>query len=364
MIYHGETRTFGSTTNSHTPMYAEVGLARSTDNGVTWIRQGAIISGSDPKPSKNPKSDVNGVPGPGAIVANNFIYVFYPYFPTAGDSDAGLSTIQVARAPLTGDGAPGSWTKFYDGSFGTQPGLGGLGSQIVPAVGPSAGARQPWVAYSAYLNAYVMLFVTRMGWFFSTSTDLVTWTLPTQFYAPPDTLFTRGKQNDDNLILVTPGSPGQVIGQTGVVLYASTPSFGFGGGTDTLSVPHELWMRTFAFNTSATDVQQEDPAVPSTFAQMQNYPNPFNPVTTIKYQLPTTAEVRLIVYDMLGREVSVLVNERKNAGVHEVKFDATGLASGVYFYRLQVRTLDSAIGRESRSGAGDYVETGKLLLLR
>jgi hypothetical protein len=82
--------------------------------------------------------------------------------------------------------------------------------------------------------------------------------------------------------------------------------------------------------------------------QSQNYPNPFSSSTTIKYELPKSSEVRLSVYDLLGREVSVLVNERRNAGVYEVRFDASGLSSGVYFYRLQ---------------AGTFVETRKLLLL-
>jgi hypothetical protein len=81
----------------------------------------------------------------------------------------------------------------------------------------------------------------------------------------------------------------------------------------------------------------------------QNFPNPFNPSTTIKYELPSGSHVTLSVYDMLGREVSVLVNERRDAGVHEVKFDASGLSSGVYFYRLT---------------AGSFVQTRKLLLLR
>jgi Zn-dependent M28 family amino/carboxypeptidase len=85
------------------------------------------------------------------------------------------------------------------------------------------------------------------------------------------------------------------------------------------------------------------------FCLEQNYPNPFNPSTTIKFELPKSSDVRLGVYDMLGREVSVLVNERRNAGVHEVKFDASGLSSGVYFYRLQ---------------AGHFVQTRKLLFLR
>jgi hypothetical protein len=89
--------------------------------------------------------------------------------------------------------------------------------------------------------------------------------------------------------------------------------------------------------------------LPAEFSLEQNYPNPFNPSTTIMYQLPRSSMVRLSVYDVLGREVAVLVDERKNAGSYEVKFDAVGLASGVYLYRLQ---------------AGEYVGTKKLLLIK
>jgi hypothetical protein len=85
------------------------------------------------------------------------------------------------------------------------------------------------------------------------------------------------------------------------------------------------------------------------FTLMQNYPNPFNPVTNINYQLPIQNFVTLKVYDLLGREVTVLVNDWKEAGEHSVKFDGSGLASGVYFYRFQ---------------SGAFVETKKLLLLR
>ncbi len=81
----------------------------------------------------------------------------------------------------------------------------------------------------------------------------------------------------------------------------------------------------------------------------QDYPNPFNPSTTIKYELPMSSEVKLSVFDVLGREVSVLVNERRDAGVHEVTFDASGGSSGVYFYRMI---------------AGSFTETKKLLLVR
>jgi hypothetical protein len=89
--------------------------------------------------------------------------------------------------------------------------------------------------------------------------------------------------------------------------------------------------------------------MPTAYALTQNYPNPFNPSTTITYELPKTTVVKLSVYDVLGREVSVLVNEKRDAGVHNVKFDAAGLASGVYFYRLQ---------------AESYLDTKKLVLVR
>jgi hypothetical protein len=119
----------------------------------------------------------------------------------------------------------------------------------------------------------------------------------------------------------------------------------------------------------ASGVQQ--PPVPSEFGLEQNYPNPFNPTTVIRYAVAGvrdqglgTSYVRLVVYDLLGREAAVLVNERKAPGNYEVRFDGSGLAGGVYLYRMQVRPLDSARGRDSESGAGSFVQTRKLLLLR
>jgi hypothetical protein len=78
---------------------------------------------------------------------------------------------------------------------------------------------------------------------------------------------------------------------------------------------------------------------PPAFRLQQNYPNPFNPVTTVKYQLPAAGDVTLVVYDLLGREVAVLVKERKTAGSYQATFNAAGLASGMYIYRLTAETL-------------------------
>jgi hypothetical protein len=79
---------------------------------------------------------------------------------------------------------------------------------------------------------------------------------------------------------------------------------------------------------------------PEEFALMQNYPNPFNPATKIIYTLKSSSTVRLSVYDILGREAAVLVNnERKPAGEYEVSFNAASFASGIYFYRLQTESF-------------------------
>jgi len=103
-------------------------------------------------------------------------------------------------------------------------------------------------------------------------------------------------------------------------------------------------------------VEQNNSLIPQNFALEQNYPNPFNPTTTIKYTIANVtlsgvegSRVLLKVYDVLGNEIATLVNEEKPAGNYKVEFNASNLASGIYFYRLQ---------------AGSFVETKKMILLR
>jgi phosphatidylserine/phosphatidylglycerophosphate/cardiolipin synthase-like enzyme len=85
------------------------------------------------------------------------------------------------------------------------------------------------------------------------------------------------------------------------------------------------------------------------FTLFQNYPNPFNPVTTIRFEVPFSQQVELSVFDMLGREVKVLYNDVAPAGIVAIDFNAEGLSSGVYFYRLKTQ---------------DFIESKKLLLLK
>jgi hypothetical protein len=83
-----------------------------------------------------------------------------------------------------------------------------------------------------------------------------------------------------------------------------------------------------------TDVQNDQ--VPGTFALSQNYPNPFNPSSRIEYSIPRSGDVRIAVYDVLGREVQVLINGYHTAGVFSTEMSASRLASGVYFYRMEL----------------------------
>jgi hypothetical protein len=98
-----------------------------------------------------------------------------------------------------------------------------------------------------------------------------------------------------------------------------------------------------------SNVIEVDAGLPKVFALEQNYPNPFNPSTTIRYQLPVASEVKLEVYDVLGKKIATLVNERQSAGSYQVVWNASGLSSGTYFYRLQ---------------AGTFVETKKMIMVK
>jgi len=98
-----------------------------------------------------------------------------------------------------------------------------------------------------------------------------------------------------------------------------------------------------------TSVESEE-VVPSNFILKQNYPNPFNPSTTIEYNLVKPSKVNLIIYNEIGQKVeSIINNEWKSAGVHQIKWQPNGLASGVYFYNLN---------------SGSYSRTRKMIYMK
>jgi aminopeptidase N len=145
---------------------------------------------------------------------------------------------------------------------------------------------------------------------------------------------------------------------------------GFSGGGDTTirvmnTVNNQLFTFTFsrlpvsvAFDPNNNIVLKqasilqgvsENNSVVNEYSLSQNYPNPFNPVTVIKYQIPVSDNVRLNVYDLNGKEISTLVNEKQNSGFYEVQFDGSKYSSGVYYYKLT---------------SGNFIETRSMILVK
>lgn len=128
-------------------------------------------------------------------------------------------------------------------------------------------------------------------------------------------------------------------------------SFTQDSGRISFTLPQiKYWdMVVIEYDSTLTGTLNRSSRAPVGYALGQNYPNPFNPTTVISYSLPVRTSVTLRVYDVLGKEIATLVDERQNAGIHSTTFDAGGLSSGVYFYRLT---------------AGSFVETKKLMLMK
>jgi hypothetical protein len=119
----------------------------------------------------------------------------------------------------------------------------------------------------------------------------------------------------------------------------------FGNHLDTYGGPALATSGAFVI----TEVSDEELININNFCLNQNYPNPFNPSTTIKYSIPYSDIVNIKVFDILGREVAVLLNEYKPAGTYNIEFNANKFTSGVYFYQLN---------------AGSYLETKKMMLMK
>ncbi len=175
---------------------------------------------------------------------------------------------------------------------------------------------------------------------------------PTTMY--PVEVLVKLRINADSIV-VYPLSPTGAEGDTGVT-YTPTDSNTFTVLFSGLN-GHTPWFGIKAIGHGVPgQVPTETEPIPASYALMQNYPNPFNPLTVINYTIggtggqgPGVTDVSLVVSDVLGREVAVLVNERKAPGTYQVSFDGSGLSSGMYIYRLT---------------AGSFVRSRKMLLLR
>jgi photosystem II stability/assembly factor-like uncharacterized protein len=130
-------------------------------------------------------------------------------------------------------------------------------------------------------------------------------------------------------------------------------NWGTGGTWNDLGLNSGEWSsvtRAVIERIGSTNISRDESVnIPSCFDLFQNYPNPFNPTTTIRYALPSSANVKLTIHDILGREITTLVNEEQSAGWKEVEWNGSASSSGIYFYKLE---------------AGGFTEVKKLMLLK
>jgi hypothetical protein len=158
-----------------------------------------------------------------------------------------------------------------------------------------------------------------------------------KLYKSDSTYVWTGKATDSNSKIVT--------------TKFNSVAFALGGGNTTTALKLTNVKVDLAkpLTGTLTSVNNNDNGLPKSYSLSQNYPNPFNPSTTIEFALPKSGDVSLVVYDILGRIVTTLANGNMNAGYHKFNFNASKLASGVYFYKLK---------------AGDFVSVKKLMLLK
>jgi hypothetical protein len=120
-------------------------------------------------------------------------------------------------------------------------------------------------------------------------------------------------------------------------------------GTDLFAGFYGYSVKRRLLSEMVTEVEQFSDIQSYQFELSQNHPNPFNPSTRIQYQISSNSQVSLKVYDVLGKEVAILIDEYKTAGKYEVEFDASLLSSGVYFYKLQ---------------SGNFINVRKMILIQ
>lgn len=162
-----------------------------------------------------------------------------------------------------------------------------------------------------------------------------------------DVWLIKTNQSGNTMWMNTFGGIGNDVGNSviqsfdgGYIIAGETNSYGAGGS--------DVWLIKVPQN-GLIAIKENDQVLVKNYSLSQNHPNPFNPLTNISYSLPVSGDVTLIIYNILGEEVSRLVNGFRQAGEYQTQWNASNVSSGIYFYRLR---------------AGDYAETKKMVLLK
>ncbi len=290
-IFITSTGTILASTGS--PILEQTLLDRSTDGGSNWNTVTSIMFGGF---------------GTFAVTRSHDILVGNGWFGLLRSTNDGATWISTLDTVTSGAGlvVDSSGTIFRTTRFGVMQSTDD-GYQWTPT------GHTPGNVFALQINTFGYVFVAGDSGVYRTTDHGVTWTA---INSGLDQLYTEYLATDSSGYLFTVTTGG---------LYRSVHS--------------------------TTDVRREASSLPSGPLLFQNYPNPFNPSTKIGYRVQGTGDrvVTLKVYDILGREVATLVNERKAPGSYEVTFDGSRVASGVYFYRLET---------------SNFVQTRKLVLVR
>ncbi len=305
------------------------GLYRSLDNGATWsqastggngyftalIAKGTYLFAGSPNPSVLSMRGIyrSGDNGATWSQVNNGLTYKRVYAFAVGGTNLFAGTSDGGVFISADDG--GTWTQSNSGLTNTNViALAASGTNLFAGtygggVFFSGNSGASWTAVNSgltnlYISSFAVygsnVFVGTQGGIFVTADNGTNWTS------------------------VSTGLSGST--SIGALEIMGTTLFAGTGGTG-------VWRRPLAEMISIP--KQDASTAPAALRLEQNFPNPFNPSTTISYSLPSDAAVQLRVFDALGREVAVLVNEMKSVGSHNVQFNAGGLNSGLYLYRLE-----------------------------
>ena len=322
--------------NIHGNMIMEVGV-----NG-TGYASGILLNGSSDAVNVYNNYIAMNVPNQGESEANK-VYGIAINFPNAGNPlNIVHNSIYLPETGLTGIHAGFGWERD---SIEMTDNVHFVNNIVVNEndLDVAYGIEWPWdtgLGVSDFNNIYVPN--GNVGfWDDSASSSLAFWQIATGQDANSVSVAAEFESNTD--LSLTGGSVGDVRLAGTPLAMVTTDIF---GTTRSSQFPY---MGAFEGDVKLGDDTSAEVDHPQEFSLSQNYPNPFNPSTNIQFTLPQTMDVRLEVYDVTGQRVATLVNERREAGVHTVVFDGTGLASGVYVYRIT---------------AGSFVQTRKLTFIK
>jgi len=153
--------------------------------------------------------------------------------------------------------------------------------------------------------------------------------------------------NFSSLIFDTNGIVNHYFQMPNNILQLSTYYYWRVNGTNILGTGP--WSAVWRFKVRDTKIEKISSEIPCGFRLHNNYPNPFNPVTHIKFELPENGLVALTIYDILGNKITTLINQNLSAGVYKVDWDGSGVASGIYFYRMKTK---------------DFIDTKRMVLIK